>query len=197
MIAQWEKFLRVYNMLAGTDFGMDLKQGAYDEMIRSLGTYISTVYEPSAWQSTTLMFGDAHIVMRHFVGTPYEEKVGNFLAQLRRAFDDSLDVEVNEYFSSTEELTAREKQICREYYGHLSALHRAMKQSAFPAVGDTRLEVTDRASIRGYHEVLREFNAYMNTLAADQGLYTLIREFDRTFRQLAANKKPVQVLFDV
>lgn len=193
MIAQWEKFLRVYNELAGTTLTVDATNGAYDDMIRVLGHYISTAYDPTGWPSSTLAFGDAQILMKHFVGTPYEDKVGRFLVQLRRAFDQGMDEDVATYLRETGDFTDREKEICSEYYSHISALHQEMKRTAFVEGRD----LSDRANMSGYHEVLRSFNAYVNNLAADQGLYALIRNFDAKFRLLAANKKPEEVLFDV
>lgn len=193
MITQFEKFLTVYNTLAETTLHIDETNGAYDDMIRSLGQYISTVYDSVGWPSTTLTLGDANIEMKHFVGTPYEEKVGSFLAQLRRAFDQGMDEDVATYLQETDDFTTREKTICAEYYSHISALHREMKRSAFVTGGD----LSNRENMRGYHEVLRTFNQYMSNLAADQGLYTLIRTFDGKFRTIAANKKPEEVLFDV
>lgn len=193
MIAQWAKFLRIYNELAGTSMCIDEANGAYDDMIRSLGRYISTQYDPAGWSSSTLAFGDAQIEMNKFVGTPYEDKVARFLAQLRRAFEQGMDDDVTAYLAETDDFTQREKAICAEYYSHISSLHREMKRSAFVEGGD----LSNRANMSGYHEVLRAFNAYMSNLAADQGLYNLIRTFDGKFRHLAANKKPEEVLFDV
>lgn len=195
MLNELDKFLNVYNEVSGTTYVFDLT-GQYDHLIRVLGKYISCIYTPEGWRDTCIRFSDEVIIeFEVFRNTPYEEKVAKYLETLRRAFNDSLDTEIEEYLSKTKDFNEEEKVICREFYGKVSDLHRCMKQASFGGSLDTDIRSTE--SIDQYKATLREFNSYTTHIASNARLNALIRHFDGKIRQLAGQKKQVEVLFDV
>lgn len=197
MLNELEKFLNVYNDVAGTVFVFDVR-GQYDQFIRMLGKYIFSVYSPEGWQDTSLTVADEVVIdFSVFRGTRYEEPVANYLCSLRRAFDDSLDEQVESFLSTTDKYTEEEKVICREFFGKVTALHRGMKQATFGADTPVDTDLMSTDTISKYQEALREYNSYMTYVAKNRRLLTLIQHFDGTIRSLSAQKKQVEVLFDV
>lgn len=195
MVQEFSKFLRVYNDLAGTQWSVDLN-GHYDYFIRVLGNYISCVYTETDWHRSVMVFSD-QIQFRFevFQGTTYESKVAAYLKQLRVAFEETLDQEVQTYLTETADYNEEEKTICRLFFEKVTQLHKAMKSNAFQGTLDSNL--TDPESISHYKETLKDYNDFMFYVARNRAVNSLIQHFDQKIRTLAANKQPTDVLFDV
>lgn len=196
MVRELEKFVQVYNRLAGTDYLLDLDRGEYDVFLRILGHYISEIYTSDKWMDSRLeLSDDIHIDFVHFRGTPFESSVASFLTQLRHAFDDSLDHEVDEYLNETDAFTEEEKSVCRYFYSKVTDLHRAMKKNMFDRENLANA-VESPESISKYKEVLCDYNAYMFTVARQPRLTAIITRFDEQIRRMAREKRQVDVRFD-
>lgn len=195
MIRELQKFITVYNQLAHTTYLFDIEKGQYDYFIRLLGNYIFTLYTPEGWRQTRLTFSDdIFIDFSIFVNTEYEKKVESYLAQLKDAFYDSLDNELYEYLNTTSDYNENEKMICREFYGKVTMLHEKMKKYTFI---NTDTDLTSKENISNYKEELEEYNRYMNHVASNKSIMSLITHFDEKIRQLAKSKPLKQILFDV
>lgn len=195
MIRELQKFITVYNQIANTSYLFDIEKGQYDYFIRLLGNYIYTIYTPDEWRTTKLSFSDdIFIDFSKFVGTEYENKVESFLADLKDAFYDSLDKEINEYLEHTGDYNDNEKTICREFYQKVTMLHQKMKKYMFL---HTDTDLTSKETISNYKEELEEYNRYMNYVASNKPMFALITHFDEKIRTLAKSKSPKQILFDV
>lgn len=197
MLNELEKFLNVYNDVAGTAYVFDVR-GQYDHLIRVLGKYISTDYQSETWQQTTLSFSDDVVIeFSVFSGSPYEQHVANYLQSLKRAFNDSLDGQVDSFLSGTDKYTQEEKVICREFFSKVTTLHEGMRATAFGRDASTDSDLMATETIAKYKEALREYNSYMTYVAKNKPILLLIQRFDSDIRTLATQKKPVEVLFDV
>lgn len=195
MIQELGKFINVYNSIANTSYLFDIEKGDYDHFIRILGNYMHKIYSKDGWRNTKLIFADdIFIDFSSFVNTEYEEKVDNYLQSLHHAFLDSLDNEVEQYLETTKDYNDNEKQICREFYGKISVLHAKMKENIFSS---TDTIITSQENISTYKTELEEYNRYMNYIASNQSLYSLIKHFDEKIRHLAKTKTPIKILFDV
>lgn len=195
MIGELQKFINVYNQLANTSYLFDIEKGQYDYFIRLLGNYIYKVYTPEGWKQSKLSFSDdIFINFSIFVGTEYEDKVGSYLNQLKEAFNDSLDKEIDDYLTETSDYTENEKMICREFYQKVSMLHAKMKENMFR---ETDTDLTSKDNISNYKTELEEYNRYMNYVAGNKPIFSLITHFDTKIRNLAQSKQPRQILFDV
>lgn len=195
MLIQLEKFLNVYNEVAGTEYVFDVR-GQYDHLIRILGKYISTVYTPETWLTSQLEFAqDVTISFGVFRDSPYREKVAAYLQTLRQAFDTSITREVEDYLSTTTDFSDDDKTVCREFFAQINALHSEMRQAMF--VESTESDVTSKESIDLYKDKLRQFNAYMTSVASNRAQNLVIKRFDAKIRMIAAAKKHIEVLFDV
>ena len=62
---------------------------------------------------------------------------------------------------------------------------------------NTDTDLTSKESISNYKEELEEYNRYMNHVASNKPIMSLILHFDEKIRQLAKSKPPRQILFDV
>lgn len=195
MMNELQKFLNVYNDLAGSAYVFDVR-GQYDMMIRILGKYISTVYTPDNWFETKLEFSEEVVIeFEVFRGTVYEQKVATYLDSLRRAFDESLDHEISQFLQTTKAYTEEEKTVCREFFNKVTELHRQMKTATFS--GSLDADVTSTSTIDQYKDTLREFNQFMTFIASNRILNALIQRFDSDIRQIAVQKRQVEIVFDV
>lgn len=195
MMNELQKFLNVYNDIAGSTYMFDVR-GQYDMMIRILGNYISTVYSPDTWLDTKLQFSEEVVIeFEVFRGTAYEEKVALYLQSLRRAFDESLDQEISQFLQTTQAYTEEEKNVCREFFNKMTELHRQMKNATFKGALDA--DITSTTTIDQYKETLREFNQFMTFIASNRTLNALIQRFDSDIRQIAVQKRQVEIVFDV
>lgn len=195
MICELQKFIAIYNQIANTSYLFDIEKGQYDYFIRLLGNYIYTIYSQEDWRNTKLSFSDdIFIDFSRFVGTEYEKKVDSFLVQLKDAFYDSLDSEIDNYLEQTGDYNDNEKSVCREFYQKVNMLHQKMKKYMFI---NTDTDLTSKDSISNYKDELEEYNRYMNYVASDKLIFSLITHFDEKIRTLAKSKPLKQILFDV
>lgn len=192
MVSELNKFLKVYSEITQNEVKFDIED--YPLIIRIIGNYVSTLDINNILQST-ISFGDDTVIRLHlFKNTPYEQKVVEFIRRLKNAFHSSLDDDVYQYLTETEDFTENEKQICTEFYTHVSKLNQAMKQNMFSNV---HTNILDREVIRTYYErELREFNNYTKMVSSDPYKYQVIQRFDKMVKKLASEKKPTEIFFD-
>lgn len=194
MITHFTKFLEVYNQLSGCNYVLDIR-GEYDIFIRFLGNYIYKEFKPKNWDNTFINFSEEiKIDLSVFKNTSYYQPVNNFLLSLKNAFFNSLDDDIYDYISETNDYTKEEKRICREFYDRVSALNNAMRHSTFDS---KETELLSKDNITSYSNELRDFNNYINYISSKRELYSLIQTFDKKIREISKNKKYPEILFNV
>lgn len=192
MVSELNKFLKVYSEIIHNEVKFDMED--YPLIIRIIGNYVSTLDTNNILQSSISFDDDTVIQLHLFKNTPYEEKVVAFIRRLKSAFHSSLDDDIYQYLTETNDFTENEKQICNEFYGHVSKLNIAMKQNMFSNV---HTNITDREIIRLYYETeLRDFNNYTKIISSDPQKYHIIQRFDKMVKKIASEKKPTEIFFD-
>lgn len=197
MVSELNKFLNAYSEVLQHEVKFDMDD-YYPLIIRIIGNYVATLDNTSnandILESSITFDRNMIIHLRLFKNTPYEEKVVEFIRRLKKAFHSSLDDDIYQYLTETDDFTENEKQVCNEFYSHVSKLNHAMKQNMFSNV---HTNILDREVIRAYYDTeLREFNNYTKMLSTDLRKYNIVQRFDKMVKKLASEKKPTEIFFD-
>lgn len=195
MVSELNKFLNVYSEIVQHEVKFDMDD--YPMIIRIIGNYVATLdkLDTKHILESSITFDQDMIIHLHlFKNTPHEEKVVAFIRRLKKAFHSSLDDDIYQYLTETDDFTENEKQICNDFYSRVSKLNQAMKQNMFSNV---HTNILDREVIRVYYETeLREFNNYTKMLSSDPHKYHIIQRFDQMIKKIASEKKPTEIFFD-
>ncbi len=192
MISEISKFVSVYNTLVSDEKKIDISYivSEYDVFIRILGNYIYQVFNTESWIDSTLEFGSIVVDFSVFRDSQHRQRVHQFLLSLKNAFyDDSLDNEVNQFLNDTSEFNEDEKKICREFYDVVSTLNKAIKREAFLNID---VDMSSKTMISRYQTELKEYNDFIVKHIQHRNV---ISKFDVFFKQIAANKKHMNITF--
>jgi hypothetical protein len=196
MLREINKFVSVYNSICLDKKlnGINISNYDYSDIIRAIGNYILKTFSLSNWTKTKMILNDDESLdMSLFEGTKYRNSVENYLISLEKAFYSNMDKEIKEYLETTTDFNETEKELCSNFFKHISTLARSMQYKNF---SDTYNKVGSVDSIKAYNDELRNFHEFTLNTSSDQNKFVVIERFDVKMKEILKTRENVVVYFD-